>query len=163
MLNGWLYVAHGNGGFTRRPFDGTSYGPPVAVRTHNRLVNLGAWHNDIRSMTGLFYERGRRIYFTRSGSSTLYYRYFNRESDIVGAARLRVSGVSGSFTPALVRGMFTSGRHLYWGRKDGALRRITWAQNPQSGYPRGSATVVSGPTVDAQSWLATCLFPSQSG
>lgn len=162
MLNGWLYVAHSNGEFTRRAFDGTSYGPKVAVSTHDRLVKLAGWRRDIKSMTGLFYDRGR-IYFTRRGSSTLYYRYFNPQSDVVGAARLRVSRVSKSFNPASVRGMFTSGRHVYWSRADGALRRITWAQNHQSGYPRGSATVVSGPTVDGQSWLTTCLFLGQSG
>lgn len=162
MLNGWLYLAHSDGQFTRRTFDGTSFGPLIAVRTQDQLVGLAAWHNDVKAMTGLFYDRGR-IYFTRSGSSTLYYRYFNPESDIVGARRLRVAGVSSSFDPALVRGMFTSGRSLYWGRADGALRRIAWAQNHQSGYPTGSATVVSGPTADGQSWLSTSLFLGQGG
>jgi hypothetical protein len=162
MLNGWLYLAHSNGAFTRRPFDGTSYGAATAVGTQDQIVGLRAWHKDIKSMTGLFYDRGR-IYFTRRGSSTLFYRYFNPESDIVGAARLRVGAVSRSFKPALVRGMFTSGRHVYWSRADGVLRRMAWAQNHQSGRPRGAATAVSGPRIDGHSWLARSLFLGQAG
>jgi hypothetical protein len=162
MLNGWLYLAHGNGAFTKRTFNGTSYGPPVAVSTQDRIVGLAAWHSDIRSMTGLFYDRGR-IYFTRSGSSALYYRYFNPQSDIVGAVRLRVSAVPSSFKPALVRGMFTSGRHIYWSRSDGVLRRLAWAQNHQSGHPAGTAARVSGPGIDGQSWSARSLFLAQWG
>ena len=157
ILNSWLYIAHSNGTFNKRTFDGTTYGPATAVRTQDQLVTLAGWRRDIRTMTGLFYDRGR-IYFTRRGSNALYYRYFNPQSDIIGAARLRVSAVSPRFKPMSVRGMFATGRHLYWSRSDGTLRRIRWAQGHQSGRPAGSAAAVSGPRIDGQSWAARSLF-----
>ena len=75
MLNGTLHLAKSDGSFVRRTFDGSSFGGEVPVNTHDLLAPLTAWQDDIRSMTSLFYDSGR-IYFTRAGSDTLYYRYF---------------------------------------------------------------------------------------
>ncbi len=160
MINGWLYLARSDGSFTRRTFDGTTYGPVVAVDTADEITNLAAWHTDISSMTGMFYDRGR-IYFTRTGSDELSYRYFNPESDVVGAARLVASGRTGDFVPSQVRGMFTTGSFLYWATGSGELRRIWWAQTPQAGFPSGAATVVGGPGVDGVEWDAGTLFLAQ--
>lgn len=158
MLNGWLYLAHSDGSFTRRTFDGTTYGPAVPVNTSDQLVTLSNWRSDIQQATGMFYDSGR-IYFTLNGSSSLYYRYFTAQSDVVGAQRYVAStGVSGiSFSQ--VRGMFTTGSKLYWGQSDGRLRRIDWAQGAQNGVPvAGTAVQVSGSGIDTAVWGTRAMF-----
>ena len=113
MLNGWLYIAWSNGTFDRRTFDGTNYGTPIAVDTSSELTAFTDWTSDIQQMTGMFYDSGR-IYFTKSNSSTLYYRYFTPESDVVGAERLTASGNVSGIDFSQVRGMFEADNKLYW-------------------------------------------------
>ena len=152
MLNGYLYIAWSDGTFDRRTFDGTTYGTPEAVNTSNLITPLTDWSTDIKSMTGLFYDSGR-IYFTKSGSSALYYRYFTPQSKVVGAQRLTASGNVTGIDFSQVRGMFVADGNLYWSTQSNDLRRLGWAQGPQSGTPvAGTATVVSSPTVDGYSW-----------
>lgn len=154
MLNGWLYTAWSNGTFDKRTFDGTTYGTPVPVDTASELTALTDWSSDITSMTGLFYDSGR-LYFTRSGTSTLYYRYFTPESDVVGAQRLTASTNVSGVDFSQVRGMFTAGDKLYWAMSNGDLRRLGWTQGDQSGRPvAGAAEVVSGPGKDGISWAS---------
>jgi PKD repeat protein len=170
MLNGNLYIAWSNGTFGRRSFDGTTYGPPVAVDTASELTAFTDWTGDIANMTGLFYDSGR-LYFTRNGtgfSGTLFYRYFTPESDVVGAQRLTAStnAVAGiDFTQ--VRGMFVADDKLYWSHTSGELRRVDWVQGAQSGKPvAGTNTVVSGPAVDGINWgspRALFLFQDPDG
>ena len=166
MINGQLYLAHSNGTFTRRTFDGAGYGAPVAVDTHDEIVPLTDWRSDIQNATGMFFDGGR-IYFTRSGSSQLFYRYFSPESDVVGAQRLVASNNVSGIDFSQVRGMFVTGTHLYWATSDGNLRRISWQQRPQSGVPvAGTASVVSGPGTDNVSWAgarAHWLFQGPGG
>ncbi len=166
MLNGYLYIAWSDGTFDRRTFDGTTYGTPEAVNTGSQLTNMTDWVSDIQTMTGLFYDSGR-IYFTKSGSSTLYYRYFTPESKVVGAQRLTASANVTGIDFSQVRGMFVAGDNLYWSTPSNDLRKIGWAQGAQSGRPvAGVATVVSSPTVDAYNWgspRALFLFQDKDG
>lgn len=166
MLNGYLYLAWSDGTFDRRTFDGTSYGTPEAVNTGSQLTNMTDWVSDIQNLTGLFYDSGR-LYFTRSGSSTLYYRYFTPESKVVGAQRLTASANVTGIDFSQVRGMFVAGDSLYWSTPSNDLRKIGWAQGAQSGRPvAGAATVVSSPTVDAYNWgspRALFLFQDKDG
>ena len=167
MINGRLYLAHSDGSFTRRTFDGTNYGTSVAVDTHDEIVVLTDWRSDIQNATSMFFDGGR-IYFTRTGSNQLFYRYFSPESDVVGAKRLVASNNVSGIDFAQTRGMFVTGTHLYWASAlDGNLRRMSWQQTPQSGVPAaGTAEVVSGPGVDGVSWLgarAHFLFQGADG
>ncbi len=165
MLNGWLYTAHSDGTFKRRTFDGSMYGAPQAVDASEQIVPFPDWSSDLSTMTGLFYDSGR-IYFTRSGSNQLFYRYFTAESGVVGAQRLVASANVAGIDFAQVRGMFGTGEHLWWTTSDGNLRRIDWAQGPISGAPvGGTATVRSGPGVDGTTWGARAwfLFQDSSG
>ena len=134
MLNGYLYIAWSDGTFDRRTFDGTTYGTPEAVNTSSQLTALTDWIADIKTMTGLFYDSGR-LYFTKSGSSTLYYRYFTPESKVVGAQRLTASGNVTGIDFSQVRGMFVADGKLYWSTPSNDLRRLGWAQGAQSGTP----------------------------
>lgn len=158
MLNGQLYLGLSDGTFTRRSFDGTSYGTPVPVNTSDQLVTLSAWRSDIQQATGMFYDSGR-IYFTLSNSSSLFYRYFTPESGVVGAQRFVASGSVSGVDFGQVRGMFNTGTRLYWATSDGRLHRINWAQGAQSGAPvAGTAAITSGPGVDNAVWGTRALF-----
>ncbi len=166
MLNGYLYVAWSNGTFDRRTFNGTSYGVAEAVDTSSKLTALTDWSSDVSTMTGLFYDSGR-LYFTKSGSSTLYYRYFTPESKVVGAQRLTASTNVAGIDFGQVRGMFTADGNLYWSTPSNDLRKLGWTQGAQSGAPvPGVAAVVSSPTVDGYSWgspRALFLFQDADG
>ena len=152
MLNGYLYIAWSDGTFDRRTFDGTTYGAAEAVNTSGLLSPMNEWIADVKSMTGLFYDSGR-LYFTKSGSSTLYYRYFTPENKVIGAQRLTASGNVTGIDFGQVRGMFVADDKLYWSTSSNDLRRLGWAQGAQSGAPvAGTATVVSSSGVDGYSW-----------
>ena len=166
MLNGWLYIAWSNGAFDRRTFDGTNYGTPVPVNTAGAPTAFTDWSADISTMTGLFYDSGR-LYFTKSGSATLFYRYFTPESDVVGAQRLTASENVAGIDFTQVRGMFEADDKLYWSTPAGDLRRLGWAQGARSGKPvAGAATVVSGPAIEGINWSsprALFLFQDSAG
>ena len=154
MLNGYLYLAWSNGTFDRRTFDGTNYGVAEAVDTSSQLAAFTDWTADVSTMTGLFYDSGR-LYFTKSGSATLYYRHFTPESKVIGAQRLTASANVTGIDFTQVRGMFVTDTNLYWSTPSNDLRRLAWAQGPQSGRPvAGTATTVSSPTVDGYSWAS---------
>lgn len=157
VLGGQLYVAGRDGSFTRRAFDGTSYGPPEPVDGADGLVPLLDWRAELAATTGMFYDRGR-IYFTLAGSRRLYYRYFNPESGVVGAVRLVASRRAGDFAPRKARGLFVAGKHLYWTTASGRLRRTGWSQTAQAARPSGEATDVGGPRIDGVRWGPGVVF-----
>src|SRR4029453_10130836 len=105
---------------------------PVPVDTASELVPFGDWTNDLTNMTGLFYDSGR-LYFTKSGSSTLFYRYFTPESDVVGARRLTASASVTGINFSQVRGMFLAGDKLYWSQTSGEVRGIDWVTGARRG------------------------------
>lgn len=157
LLAGWLYVAGADGAFTRRRFDGATFGPAERVATADALRVLTSWRRDLSRMTGLFYDRGR-LFFTRRGSAALYYRYFNPESGVVGARRLTAPGQAAPFRPGSVRGMALAGRYLYWTTGDGRLRRIGWRATAQAGRTTGKSLVVSRPAEDGVTWGRVFFF-----
>lgn len=158
MLNGFVYLAHNDGTFSKRTFDGTSYGPRQSVNGADQIVPLTDWQNDIRSATGMFYDSGR-IYFTLSGQNQLFYRYFTPQSDMVGAQRFVASGNVTGINFSSVRGMFGTGSRLYWAQTDGNLRRMDWQQGDRAGSPvPGTALIASGPAVDGVTWGARAIF-----
>lgn len=158
MLNGFLYLALSNGTFTKQTFDGTTYGPSIAVNTSDQLTALTDWRSDIQSMTGLFYDSGR-LYFTRSGSNDLSYRYFTPQSGVVGAQRFVAAPSSTGISFSSVRGMFGTGDALYWGATDGRLHRANWANGAQAGAPvAGTATLLSGTGITGVNWSSRTLW-----
>ncbi|MDQ6527193.1 hypothetical protein RB608_26500 [Nocardioides sp. LHD-245] len=157
LLGGQLYVAGRDGTFTRRAFDGASYGPAVPVDGADAVVPLDAWRAELRTLTGLFYDRGR-LYFTLAGSRVLHYRYFNPESGIVGAVRLVASRRGGGFDPRRVRAMFVAGKRLYWTTSTGRLRRTGWTRTASAAVPSGAVADVGGRRVDGVRWGPGTVF-----
>jgi hypothetical protein len=154
MLNGMLYTAYSNGNFTKQTFDGTNYGPAILVDTGDELVRQTDWHNtDVPSITSLFYYRGK-IYFTRSGQSSLFSRGFEPESDVVGQIRQSTASVTGvSFSS--MRGAFVAENKLYFANSSGQLFVADW----NGAAPvAGSAQQLSGA---GGGWASRAMFVYQ--
>ena len=158
LLDGQLYTAFTNGDLLRRTFDGSSYGEPVAVDGADEIVPLTAWRTDISQMTAMFFDRGR-VYFTKTDSPRLFYRYFAPESDVVGADRRVASrGVPG-IDFSKVGGMTLADGTLYLTTRAGVLKRVTWDTGARSGRPvPGTVRILSGPKKDGRSWKALELL-----
>ncbi|MGH3486419.1 MAG: PKD domain-containing protein, partial [Actinopolymorphaceae bacterium] len=155
MLGDTLYTGWSNGTFDRRTFDGSTYGSATTINLADQLVSDAAWHSDVAAATGMF-ASGGKLYYTRTGSTSLYSRYFSVESQAVGAERFTASGSVTGVDFSKVSGMFLVGGKLYFGSSaDGNLRRVDFS----AGKPvAGTATVVSGPGVDGNDWRSRAMF-----
>ena len=155
MIDGTLYTGQSDGAFVARSFDGTTFGAPTPVNTADLLVVDSAWHNDVRNITGMFFESGR-LYYTVANQSSLFFRYFTPESGIVGAQRFVASAGVPGLSFATVRTMFAGGGYLYFTATTtgGNLHRVAFTD----GVPTGGVAVVSGPTVDGVDWAAQEVF-----
>jgi PKD repeat protein len=96
----------------------------------------------------MFYAGGR-IYYTRSGQNSLYWRWFSPDSGIVGGIENTATG--GNVTWSSTKGMFIDGADLYAvSSTNGQLLRIGFA----NGAPTGTSTVADS-TID---WRGRALF-----
>ncbi len=149
LLDETLYTGQADGTFTRRSFNGSAFGAPTEVAMYG-----GSFGADIPNLTGIAYAQGR-IYYTLFGDSSLYWRWFSPESEVVGATPFTVSGAA-ALDPLRVQGMFLSAGSLYAAdRTTGDLVRVGL-----------SGTSLSGPAVTANSsedWQARGLFLSHDG
>ncbi|UNX55575.1 PKD domain-containing protein [Georgenia sp. TF02-10] len=153
LADGQLYLAGADGTLTRRPFrDGTA-GPATTLDLHG----LGTFAAEMQSMTGLFYTHGR-IYYTLAGQSSLFMRYFEVESGIVGAQRFTHSGNLPGMTWSAVRGMFLAGDGVFWADATGNLHRLGWTGNVGDGQVTGPDQIVSGPGSDGADWRGRALI-----
>ena len=141
LLNGTVYYGLSNGTFNKRTFDKVTgaTGAQVAVDLHADPDNGAQIPFAISTMTGMFYDTTlHRIYYTVSGDSRLYYRYFTPESDVVGAQTFQAD--AGGVNFSTVAGMtLASGRVFYGSSSDGALRSAPFS----GGRVTGAAAVVS--------------------
>ena len=161
MLGDTLFYAQTDGYFYKRTFTRTTTGSPVQIDPYNDPLwndaqngvggtERGAVPNlygQISSITGLFYS-GDRIYYTRSGDSNLYWRWFNVDSGIIGSQTFTANGgQSWSDTG----GLFKSGNTVYVvSRTTGFLSKVAFAD----GSPTGSPTPVDA----TRDWRAKVLF-----
>jgi hypothetical protein len=146
-----LYTATADGNLRKQTFDGTTYGPASLVDTADLLVRQTAWHaGDVPFLTSLFYSGGR-IYFTKSGSTRLYSRGFEPESDVVG--QLRYSSASVAGVPyGNVRGAFVAGGRLYFADTTGRLFAATWSG---TAAVAGTATLLGSA---GSTWASRAMF-----
>ncbi|SFF86617.1 PKD domain-containing protein [Actinopolymorpha cephalotaxi] len=160
MLGNQIYTGWSNGQFTRRTFDGTTYGAATLVNLADQIVNDAAWHTDVAAATGMFWKDGR-LYYTVNGQTSLYYRRFTVESYVVGAQRFTASASTAQIDFSKVTGMFYANGRLYWGSSvDGNLRRVDFVNDvPVSGTVR----IISGPSIDGLNWRSRAMFLSTLG
>lgn len=159
MLDGELYTTSTDGSFTRRSFDGETYGPTVEVDGSDQLVPDTVWHDDAARLTSLAYKSGR-IYYTLPGQERLRYRYFHPESDVVGVTARTVSRSARGVSYQRFRGAFFAGNRLYWTNPDGDLRAARWRSRARSGgiVVASTSHTVSGPRRDGRSWRGRTVF-----
>ena len=84
----------------------------------------------------MFYDTAtHRLYYTQSGDSRLFYRYFTPESEVVGAQEFLGNS---SVDLSTVSGMtLASGQVLYGSSVDGALRSVPFSGGAITGTPTG--------------------------
>jgi PKD repeat protein len=154
MLSGVLYTAWADGTFCRSTFDGSTFGAPQPVNLAP-AGNVNKFAADIPKITGMFFS-GNRIYYTMTRSTTLSYRYFSPQDDIVGALAYPAGGNVQGIDFSTVDGMFLSGNRLYFVTPNGAVHRIDWSGTGPVG---GTAVALSGPGVNNDlSWASQALF-----
>ena len=172
MVNGNIYYGMSDGWLYKRTFNGTTAGAASQVNLYGLEVQPStsfvipgtttrtpSFTNDIASATGMFYDNGR-IYYTVAKTGTaaannnkLYYRYFNPESEIVGAS-LFVASVGGEgINWGNVRGMTLASGKLIYALTDGRLYRVNW----DGAKPTGPVTQISSATT----WQSRGMFVYQ--
>ena len=159
-----VYTGWSDGTLRVRTFNGTTFGPfstvPMSSPDPNSVSGFTPTNNfvsDIPSITGMFYDKSLgRLYYTMSNSSSLYYRYFEPESRIVGAQRFTATGSTTALDPTNVRGMFLAGGNIYFPSTSGQLKRIGFANGQLAA---GSATTVNTST----DWRTRGMFAWDGG
>jgi hypothetical protein len=158
MLGNRMYYGWSNGSFLTRTFNGTSYGTGITIATSDTLTVDTAFHNDLKNATGMFFSSGR-LYYTVSGQSSLYYRYFTPESGVVGATRFTANDQGGEVSFSQAQGVFLANGKLYYAdSSSGNLVRVDFS----GGKPvSGTSTIVSGPKKDGNDWRTrgSYVFP----
>lgn len=149
VVDDTLYTAWSGRTLTARPVGGGVLGSPVAVG----LNGLSGFGDELASMTGAFFERSTgRLYYTLAGQSSLYFRAFTPQSQVVGATRRVAPDTGTGVSWDQVGGMFLAGGRLYVASsQDGSLASIGWNG---STTVAGTLAVVSGPKVDGVDWRA---------
>ncbi|WP_155992831.1 PKD domain-containing protein [Nocardioides sp. URHA0020] len=157
---GNLYYGRTDGYLYKRSWDGRVLGAAtkidpyldpawVGVDTGSNSVYNGRLpdlYGSLNSTQALAYSN-ERIYYATSNSSTLRYRYFSTDSDIVGS---EVFTVSSSIDFRRVGGMFVSDGYLYYvSTTSGNLSRIAFD---------GAATSGSATTVSTADWRNRALW-----
>jgi hypothetical protein len=157
VIDGVLYTSWSNGTLTARTFSGGAFGTPTTVS----LNGLTAFGSELSTMTGAFYDKQTaRLYFTLSGQTSLFYRYFEPQSQIVGGQRFTAQGSTADVSWNQVGGAFLVGNTLYFANTaNGNLSSIQWANNATV---TGTRVTVSGPGVDGNDWRSRGLVLTNS-
>jgi hypothetical protein len=141
LVNDTLYYGLSDGALYRRSFNRTTgaVGSQSSVNLYDDPDTGTRIPFAIASLTGSFYDPAtHRIYYTVSGDSRLYYRYFTPESSIVGAQTF-TAGTAGVNFSAVAGMTLAGGRILFGSTSDGWLRSAPFA----GGQVTGAASVVS--------------------
>ena len=167
VVGTWLYYGLSDGKLYQRTFDGTTLGTATLVDPYDdplwQSVNTGSgqtyaskvptlYGSELQGVTGMVYSAGK-LFYSRSGQSRLYWRWFNPESGVVGSAE---TVATGSVNFSAIQGMFLSGGTLYYASKaNGALHAVPF----NAGSPSSSTDkVVSGPPVDGNDWRSQGMY-----
>ena len=157
MADGKLFYGYTDGSLYSVTYDGTTWGIPQVVQPFNDPywdnVQTGSgntyqgvapsFNGEITKVSGMFYSAGY-IYYTLTGQSGLYYRYFEPEDGIVGASEFQAAS-SVSFSGA--EGLFASSGKIYWSQAStGNLLSATF-----TGALAGNVAAVTGSSASANS------------
>jgi PKD repeat protein len=123
-VNGNVYYGSTDGNFYERSFDGTTFGPAVAIDPYddplwdNVLDGTGGvyqgvksnFYSELSSLTSMFYSAGR-VYYTLSGRSQMFWRWFEPDDGVMGADEFTTTD---GLNWGHVSGAFLSGSTLYF-------------------------------------------------
>ena len=149
VVSGRLYTRHADGTMLVRDFVGTTAG----FTTPLNLNGLTSTQFPITRITGMFFWNGR-LYYTLTGDTRLYYRWFTPESGVIGADTFTASGVTDGRNWSTVNGMTMASGRLVYATTTGTLNAVDFT----GGVPTGTTTTISGPAIDGQSWQSRALF-----
>ncbi|PZF99952.1 hypothetical protein [Micromonospora deserti] len=130
-------------------FNGGDIGTPWEASGYNDWFNPAA-------MTGAFFLDGR-LYYIRSGTNALYYRYFEIDGNYLGATEfsLPTTGVNWS----KVRGMAWVGGRIVYGDTNGTLRSVPFDPTAAPGaVVDGTAATVIAPPSPELTWSSPSTF-----
>jgi PKD repeat protein len=167
MVGGTLFYGWSDGNLYERSFDGTNAGTATEadpyqdplwdnVQTGSGQTYEGTvpslFGSEMKSVTGMVYSNGV-LYYSLSGKSALFWRYFEPDDGAIGSQEFTGSGTQSMST---VQGMFLSGNTLYWAdSKTGNLNSVAF----NNGSPTSiTDTVVSGPGLDGNDWRSRAMF-----
>jgi hypothetical protein len=123
-INDQVYYGSTDGHFYRRSFNGSSFGPQVVIDPYDDPVwsNIqtgsgqtyrgvaSSFYSRLHALTSMFFRSGR-LYYTVSGNSSMFWRWFEPDSGIVGADEFTThDGHSWNH----VAGAFLNGKTLYY-------------------------------------------------
>jgi hypothetical protein len=156
-----IYYGSTDGNFYQRVFDGRTFGTPTAINPYDdpvwSTVDTGSgqtyrglkptFYSELSSLTSMFYSGGR-VYYTLSGRSGMFWRWFEPDDGVIGADEITVSdGQDWSHTA----GAFLVGNTLYFGDSSSHnLRAISFV----NGQATGSSTLVNS----AINWASAGAF-----
>jgi hypothetical protein len=136
LLGGTLYYGQSDNGLYKRSFDPATgaLGPATAVNLNDDPETGTRIPFAISTMTGMFLDHAtHRLYYTVSGDSRLFYRYFTPESEVVGAETYVADNGGVSFSSAA--GMTYAGGRILYGATDGTLRSAPFSGGRVTGAP----------------------------
>lgn len=125
-------------------FSGGSVGAPWVSSGYND------WFKPA-TMTGAFYLNGK-MYYTKSGVNSLYYRYLEPDGYIVGCTEFTLPSVGLAWGSA--RGMAWVNGKIVYGWTDGSLRTVPFDGSAVD----GAAAVQLAPAGGAVSWSSRTLW-----
>ncbi|SCG64433.1 hypothetical protein GA0070560_12012 [Micromonospora halophytica] len=125
-------------------FSGGSVGVPWISSGYNN------WFKPA-TMSGAFYLNGR-MYYTRSGTNKLFYRYLEPDGFIVGCTEFALPSVGLAW--GSVRGMAWVNGKIVYGHTDGGLRAVPFDEAAVD----GAASVLVAPDSAGVDWSSRTLF-----
>lgn len=140
LLNGTLYYGLSTGGLFARTFDKATgvMGAQQTVSLYDDPETGTRIPFSIPSKTGMFFDPAtHRLYYTTSGDTRLFYRYFTPESRVVGA---RTFTAPTSVNLSTVGGMTLANGRVFYGSSDGALRSVAFSGGGLTGSPTTVST-----------------------
>jgi hypothetical protein len=118
-------------------------------------VGWNTWF-DPSGFSGAFYLDGR-MYYTKTGTNTLFYRYLEPDSYIVGCTEFTLPTVNLDWST--VRGMAYVNGKLVYGSTDGSLRSVPFDATAGGGSAvNGSAAVALATGASGLTWSSPTLL-----
>ncbi|MEU5554200.1 MULTISPECIES: hypothetical protein [unclassified Micromonospora] len=130
-------------------FNGTTIGVPWEASGYND------WFNPAQ-LNGAFFLDGR-LYYTRTGTNNLYYRFFEIDGNYLGATEFTVPTTG--ITWSSVRGMAWVNGKIVYGATDGSLRSVPFDPTlaPAAAATGAEATVIATATTEL-TWSTSSMF-----